>query len=371
MRIMSVYGMFCKLDQRRNVEKRHSIFIGISILIILFFLCGCGETVQKEPEKSSYGIISPTLSPDNKKLALVCGKGGDWYLMIHDISTGKTRKFKPTKNQFHGSPAYSPDGKKITFASGSGDNRNIFIMNEDGSNIRQLTHTYNKQPIGSEDNVAYRINGRPSFSSDGKRIIFVRSGVKRQRAFPLGGEMVSHYDVYEVNVETEIERRLTNYKFYNISRPYYLPEEKKFIFSGTVSAGLEEMKAYESKYKDNKIYIMDGKNNKLHPIFVYGDWTSNPSVSKDDTILFLARSNHLDGVKGPYNYDLFINRKGKMQRLTHRQFSRIAEPSLSHDGLRVVFLASVEKKEGPSVWIMNSDGTGLTKVNLPAWNEMD
>ena len=43
----------------------------------------------------------------------------------------------------HG-PIYSPDRKKILFTSGKTGQREIFIMNSNGSNIKQITFSKKK-----------------------------------------------------------------------------------------------------------------------------------------------------------------------------------------------------------------------------------
>ena len=58
--------------------------------------------------------------------------------------------------------SYSPDGKQIVFTSnrGAADSLEIYIMDADGKNVRQVTHA------------PHCYNGGPFFSPDGKRIIF-------------------------------------------------------------------------------------------------------------------------------------------------------------------------------------------------------
>ena len=42
-------------------------------------------------------------------------------------------------NTSYVTPSWSPNGYKIAYTFGSGDSYNIWIMNSDGSNIRQIT----------------------------------------------------------------------------------------------------------------------------------------------------------------------------------------------------------------------------------------
>ncbi len=80
--------------------------------------------------------------------------------------------------------------------------------------------------------VSMRLNNSPPFSPDGKLILFKRSAVKRQKPEYSYDQMPpSRWDIYEIEVETGKERRLTNYEFYRISQPFYLPDGKRFIFS--------------------------------------------------------------------------------------------------------------------------------------------
>jgi TolB protein len=63
-------------------------------------------------------------------------------------------------------PVWSPDGQSIVFVSNHTGNDEIWSMNQDGGNQRQLT--YNDWPWDKH----------PSFSPDGKQIVFYsnRSG---------------------------------------------------------------------------------------------------------------------------------------------------------------------------------------------------
>jgi len=175
-------------------------------------------------------------------------------------------------------------------------------MNVDGANVKQVTHSYNdeKKVAPTRDfSPVYKINALPTFSPDGRKIIFLRSGVLRERS--MGGEMVSHWDVYEVELATGKERQLTDYRFYAISRPYYLPNDKGIIFSavngkGTFPAELNSRKN-PSIYVDgkkvnqpydslvNEIFIIE-ENKKPYLAFKHDAFASKPSISRNGDIAF-------------------------------------------------------------------------------------
>ena len=76
--------------------------------------------------------------------------------------------------------SYSPDGKQIVFCSnrGGADNLELYIMDADGKNVRQLT------------NAPGCYNGGPFFSPDGKQVIF-RSDRKKK----------DHLQLYVINAD--------------------------------------------------------------------------------------------------------------------------------------------------------------------------
>ena len=259
---------------------------------------------------------------------------------------------------------FSPDGQMLTFTSGVGDDRNIFVMNTDGSNLRQLTHTVNDKTLQGKLPHVVHINAQPSFSPNGSKIIFERSGIRRQRS--MGGEMVSHWDVFEVDVATGKERRLTNFSYYMMTRTFYLPDGQRFIYSGSGPKG-DDLPAEMNPKDGNEIVIMDPAKPYPYRAFEYEGTATQPTISAKGEIAFVSRINEIDGLKGPYFYDLFLRKEGKTVRLTTEKFAIIADPVLSFDGSLIVFLASRTHDEGPALWIARSDGTGLTNIGRP-WN---
>ena len=107
--------------------------------------------------------------------------------------------------------SYSPDGKQIVFCSNrSGpENLELYIMDSDGSNARQLT----KAPG------CY--NGGPFFSPDGKRVIFRSDRSKKD-----------HLQLYVINTDGSGERALTNDLDWVCWGPYWHPDNKHIVYAG-------------------------------------------------------------------------------------------------------------------------------------------
>lgn len=306
-------------------------------------------------------MTSPTLSPDNRSIVFALSDyPGRTNIAFYEIATKQLTRINPTGQDCLG-PIFSPDGKMLTFASGKTEDEdfNIFIMDADGSNLRQLTHTVNDKTLRDNGQPVVRINGQPSFSPDSRKVIFGRSGIRRQRS--MGGEMISHWDIYEIDLVTGRERRLTNYKYYQMTRAYYLPDGQGFIFSASGPKGVD-LPREMLPINGNEIFIQDEKKTYPYLVFEKKMYAVKPSIASDGAIVFVSVINELDGLNGPYLRDLFIYKEGGIRRLTTGQFVNIQAPFLSFDGSMVVFLGSKTREDETAIWLVNSDGTELTYV---------
>jgi Tol biopolymer transport system component len=358
---------FQKIRLMQKITLDYSVFGGMGKIVLLLALslfCGCDSSTPL-PEKNQHGVASPVLSPDNRNMVFsLCDIPGRCDIAFYEIATKRLTRINPT-GQDCGAPFFSSDGQMLTFASGVGDDRNIFVMNTDGSNLRQLTHTVNDTTRQGKLPHVVHINAQPSFSPDGKRILFKRSGIRRQRS--MGGEMVSHWDVHEVEIATGRERRLTNFSFYMMSRPFFLPDGRRIIYSGRGPKG-DNLPAEMNAKDGNEIMIMEPGNPYPHRAFEHNGTATQPTISGGGEIAFVSRINELNGLEGSqFYYDLFLRKEGKTTRLTTEGFARIVDPVMSFDGSLVVFLASKTRDEGAALWLVKSDGTILLAKDRP-WN---
>jgi Tol biopolymer transport system component len=106
--------------------------------------------------------------------------------------------------------SYAPDGKHIVFCSNrSGPaNLELYVMDADGKNVRQLTHAPG----------CY--NGGPFFSPDGKRVIF-RSDRKKK----------DHLQLYVINADGTGERALTDDPNGVHWGPYWYPDGQHIVYA--------------------------------------------------------------------------------------------------------------------------------------------
>ncbi|MFN8110934.1 MAG: hypothetical protein U0Y82_13980 [Thermoleophilia bacterium] len=108
------------------------------------------------------------------------------------------------KRVFYGEsmPAWSPDGTRIVYdrLTGSRPNADIYVMNADGTNQRQL--------------VASRgADGEPDFTPDGQRVLFSRESAKvPRRPASLASDIRYNLEIWSVSASGGDLKRLTNRK---------------------------------------------------------------------------------------------------------------------------------------------------------------
>ena len=104
-----------------------------------------------------------------------------------DVATGVVKTlFDASPTIDDSAPAWSPDGRQIAFESDLDGDKEIYVMNADGSNVRQITHN----TLWDEG---------PAWSPDGTKFVFS------------SGADDLHLDIWTMNVDGSNPRQLTTY----------------------------------------------------------------------------------------------------------------------------------------------------------------
>lgn len=98
------------------------------------------------------------ISPDGQSMALVLSKDGNPDVYIKDLKTQRLTRISKTQYAAEASPSWSPDGKRIVYVSNMTKRPELYIVSSAGGGEKKITF------VGSE-NVA------PDWGSDG-RIVY-------------------------------------------------------------------------------------------------------------------------------------------------------------------------------------------------------
>ncbi|HEU4631691.1 MAG TPA: BamA/TamA family outer membrane protein [Gemmatimonadaceae bacterium] len=112
------------------------------------------STRSPEFEELRIGYSQAAFSPDGKYLAFTAQRRGKDILVLLDVKRRKeVRAFDKFPFEQMIGPTFSPDGRRIAFVGATGEQSDLYVMNVDGSGLRQLTDDLygDAQPAWSPD----------------------------------------------------------------------------------------------------------------------------------------------------------------------------------------------------------------------------
>jgi M6 family metalloprotease-like protein len=245
------------------------------------------------------------------QIAYVRGHGNAADIYVIEPGDAAPRNLSNTRGS-DTAPAWSPDGSQIAFASQRAGTDDIYVMDADGTNVRQLT-------FGMEAHF-------PSWSPDGTEIAFM--GVAPDDSINL--------DVWIVAVDGGEPRRLTTDARVD-SHPDWSPDGTKIVFTS-------DRDLYFNLYTigvdgSNETRLTDAAANDHYP-----DW------SPDGGWIVFERHSDFDG-------DIFVvDADGTNARNLTNHPGWDAEPVWSPDGTMIAFSSS-RRAGGEDLYLMNADGS--------------
>ncbi|OAD92626.1 amidohydrolase [Aequorivita soesokkakensis] len=207
----------------------------ICLLISTTFFAQKKENKDKEKEEPKWEVANPgqdfnykthsfttnegtwmnlDVSPDGK--TIVFDMLGDIYTM--PISGGTAKAIR-TGIPFEVQPRFSPDGTKISFTSDAGGGDNIWVMNVDGSNAKQIT---------KED---FRLLNNAVWSADGNYLI-ARKHFSSERSLG-AGEMWQYHKSGGTGLQ--LTKRKNDQQ--DVNEPFVSPDGKYLYYSEDMYPG--------------------------------------------------------------------------------------------------------------------------------------
>jgi TolB protein len=183
----------------------------------------------------------------------------------------------------------SRDGKKIVFTSTRNGDLDIFTMNADGTDVRQLTHE-----LGYD--------GGAFFSDDGKKIVYRSEQPKTPEQIADYKDLLSrglirpgNLEIWVMDADGGNKRQVTHNGAANFA-PYFFPGgAKRIIFASNV-ANQKDPSGFD-------LYAINADGTGLEQITYHPDFDAFPMFSSDGKRL--AWASNRNG-KAPHETNIFI-----------------------------------------------------------------
>jgi len=229
--------------------------------------------ISREP------IISPSWSPDGKRLAYVSFEAKKPVIYIHDLPTGRRQQIANFRGS-NSAPAWSPDGSQLAVVLTKDGASQIYLVNPNGGALRRLLTS---QSIDTE----------PSWSPDGKWLYFTsdRGGTPQ---------------IYRVSIDGGPVQRVTFDGSYNVT-PRVSPDGRRLAYT-TRRDGRFQVALLE--FATGRTVILTNE-----------EGVESPSFSPNGRMILYASGNASRGVLSAVSTD------GRVRQRLTIQAAEIREPA--------------------------------------------
>ena len=176
-----------------------------------------GATIKQVPINVDEGSwIDVDVSPDGRSLT---------FALLGDIYTMPIAGGTPTRIAeglaWEVQPRFSPDGKRIAFTSDRGGGDNIWIMNRDGSDKKQVTKE------------EFRLLNQPSWSPDGRYVV-AKKHFTTQRSLGTGEIWIYHVSG---GGGVQLVKKPNDKHQKELGEPIYAPDGKSVYYTRNITPG--------------------------------------------------------------------------------------------------------------------------------------
>ncbi len=205
----------------------------------------------------------------------------------------------------------------------------IFTMNPDGSDVKQLTH------LGPDNSASW-----PAWSADGKQIVF-------NEFPPPDGKP----EIWVMDTDGANQRRVFREPLFDENRPSFSPDGSRVVFGRC------------------KRLVGDGDTCAIHTVNVDGtglkkivpfhldDTQRSPMFSPDGkTIAFIISPDASHGFQG---VTYLVDAEGSNLRRITESAPCLIRPDWSPDGTKITTFAHLCNPQNETIAVMNADGSGV------------
>ena len=304
-------------------------------------------TPTPTPTPAATPTPTPTATPapspgpgTNGKIAFTSDRDGNREIYVMNVDgTNQVRLTDNTVVDDH--PTWSPDGTKIAFVSETVPRPSgswaIFLMNADGTNKVEITpvNFLVSTPASFSDSWSM------SWSPDGNRIAFQDNG-----------------DIFVVNTDGSNRQRLTNEPGFD-RQPSWSPDGFRILFASTRDRVFPTL--YSIKHDGTDLQPFPGSNS---------NWESAPDWSPaGDKVLFVV---DVSEDVTPESIIVTANADGTNRHVFDGDETRFVyrnKPRWSPDGSKIIFDKWESSTGDMEIYVKNTVGGGLAQLtNTGGWN---
>src|SRR5207302_3241032 len=171
--------------------------------------------------------MDPDISPDGRYVAFtnVSTKIPESYILRMDLQTGEVINLSAITSGAMAvadlKPRWSPDGKRIAFSSLIGTVRELFVMDADGGNVRQITF----DDYNSFDAAWSPDGGQIVFEQYRGKALFADDQVTPSKAVDLDSWFLA-----KVDLGSGVMYTLTTAKQSPVFRPVFSPDGRRIAY---------------------------------------------------------------------------------------------------------------------------------------------
>jgi len=272
-------------------------------------------------EEENFYNISPAISPDGSKIAILSDRSGYADILLIDALDGRVLKKVIKGNRsinfeelkwLQPGISWSPDGQNIVIASKSGDADALYLINIETEMLKKLT---------------FDLDGlfTASWSPDGNHLCFV-------------GNRGNASDIFLYDLKSKTLENLTD-DLFSDSEPTWSPDGKFIAFvsdrGGHIVKSDDEdwnsLNMFEHDYTQRDIYVLDTQTKEMERITSTDHDETYPIWAHTKNILFYTSDD-----KGIWNIIRHEIPSGNVQHITN-VLTGIQQLSLSRDDKSLVF----------------------------------